>query len=130
MGINDLRDESADIRVHPVALFEKDAAIFWDGRRLAEQVLKNRRAGPRRMEPLRYLRKLKRIAEENQIPRCGPHRESIRERDLSGFVDDEVIDATIELMAREEPSRAGEKLSPLRFLDEMGKLLFAGDKVA
>jgi hypothetical protein len=28
MGINDLRDESADIRVHPVALFEKDAAIL------------------------------------------------------------------------------------------------------
>jgi hypothetical protein len=42
---------------------------------------------------------LKRIAEENEIFCCGPHRESIRERDLSGLIDDQVIEATVELLA-------------------------------
>ena len=63
--VDRLRDEPADVRVHPAGLVDEQAALGRDRRVLAEQVLQHRHAGPRRMDRLGDLGELLGIAEQD-----------------------------------------------------------------
>ena len=66
--------------------------------------------GARRVHGLRDLGELERIAEENQVAGGGAHRERVRQGDLAGLVQDEIVQRAVELLAGEEPGGAGEEL--------------------
>ena len=65
---------------------------------------------PAGCDGLRDLGELERIAEENQVAGGGAHRERVRQGDLAGLVQDEIVQRAVELLAGEEPGRAGEEL--------------------
>ena len=77
---------------------------------LAKQVLEHRNARAGRVDRLRHLRKLHRVTEQDERPRGRAERERVRERDLPGLVDEEVIERPVELRPAEEPGRAGDEL--------------------
>ena len=100
----------ADVRVHPAGALEEEAAILRDRLVLAEQVLEHRGAGAVGMDPLRDLGELERVAEQDERPRRGAHRERVGERDLAGLVDEEVVERLVELLVREQPGGAGDEV--------------------
>ena len=73
---------------------------------------------------MRYLGELERIAEQKYISCRGPHRESVGERNLSGLIDDKIVEGAIELIPRKEPGSAGDELNVIR-LDNGCDLGFA-----
>ncbi len=73
---------------------------------------------------MRYLGELERIAEQNYISRRGRHRESVGERNLSGLIDDKIVEGAIELIPRKEPGSAGDKLNAIPRLDNGCDLRF------
>ena len=75
------------------------------GRFQSEQVLENRAAGAFRVRSLRHLRELQRITEKNHIACTSPHRQCVRERDLTRLVDHERVDSAVEVFTREQPGR-------------------------
>ena len=105
-----LRDEAADLRVHPPRLLEEEAELGRDRLVLAEQVLEHARAGAVGMDALRHLRELERVAEQDERRGRGAAGERVGEAVLAGLVDDERVELAVELLAREEPRRAGDEL--------------------
>ena len=75
----------------------------------AEQVLEHRGLRARRVDPLRDLGELLRVAEQHDVPRRRPDRERVGERDLARLVDEERVDGAVHVLAREEPGGAGEE---------------------
>ena len=73
---------------------------------VAEQVLEHGRARAVRMEPLRHLRELERVAEQDERARRGSHGDRVGERDLARLVDEEVVERPVELRLREQPRRS------------------------
>ena len=71
---------------------EEEAAVGRDRVGVAEQVLEHRRLRARRVDPLRDLRELLRVAEQDDVAGAGPERERVGERDLPGLVDEERVD--------------------------------------
>ena len=61
------------------------------------------------MGSLRDLGELQRVAEQDERARRGAHRERVGERDLSGLVDEEVVERLVELLAGEQPGGAGDQ---------------------
>ena len=109
-GVERVRDVAADVRVHAERVLEEEAAVLRDRRVLAKQVLEHRNARAGRVDRLRHLRKLHRVTEQDERPRGRAERERVRERDLPGLVDEEVIERPVELGPAEEPGRAGDEL--------------------
>ena len=105
-----VRDEPADVGVHPARALEEEAPVLGDRRALAEQVLEHRAPALAGMDALRDLRELQRVAEQHERPRARAQRERVRERDLAGLVDEEVVELPVELLAREEPGGAREEV--------------------
>ena len=91
-------------------MLEEEAHVLGDGRVVAEEVLEHGAARVAGMDALRHLRELHRVAEQDERPRARPERERVGERGLAGLVDEEVVELPVELLAREEPGRAGEEL--------------------
>ena len=115
--------------MHPEALLEEDAAVFRDRRRVSEQVLEHGRAGPGRMHALRDLRELERIAQQDHVAGGRAHRESVRERDLTGLVDHEVVELAIQILdarrARRCRRRAGRRARHPRRSIRLGSLVMS-----
>ena len=63
------RDVAADVRVHAPRVVEEEAAVLRNGRVLAEQVLEHRAPGAGRVDRLRHLRELHRVAEQDEVAR-------------------------------------------------------------
>ena len=59
--------------------------------------------------PCRDLRELLRVAEQHQIARGGAHGDRVSQRDLAGFVDEQVVEALVHPFASEEPCGAGDE---------------------
>lgn len=76
---------------------------------LTQEVLEDRGAGARGVDGLRDLRELQRIAQEHQIARARADRQGVRQRDLTGLVDEQVVQRAVQLGASEPPRirRAG-----------------------
>src|SRR5438105_15721562 len=106
-----VRDETAHLRMHPERTLEKQPAIHRDRLRIAEQMLQHRHTRTLRMDPLRHLRQLQRITEQNERARRRPHRQRIRQRYLARLVDEQVIERLVELRSREEPRRSRVQLN-------------------
>jgi len=79
---------------------------------------------------LGYLRELQGISEENQVAGGRAHGQRIRERDLAGLVDHQVVQRTVQLGAREEPRRPREELNIRGGIRERGVVRIAPEEVA
>ena len=64
---------------------------------------------PARVDPLRDLAELLRVAEQDDVARARPERERVGERHLPRLVDEERVDDALHVLAREEPGGAGEQ---------------------
>ena len=67
------------------------------------------------MRALRDLRKLVRVAEQDERPRRRPDREHVGERELAGLVDEEHVErplrrVDVDRLARERPRRPRDEL--------------------
>ena len=79
-----LRDEPADLRVHPPRLLEEDAHLLGNRLVVAEDVLEHADAPePSGMDALRHLRELERVAEQDEPPRRRPAGERVGEADTA-----------------------------------------------
>src|SRR3954463_5304221 len=87
----------------------KSPRVGRHGRIVAEKMLKHRAARSTRVDALRYLRELKRIAKQYEVVRRRADRECVRERHLARLVDYKDVEFGIELLACEEPCGPGEK---------------------
>ena len=108
--VHGLRDEPADVRVHPPRPVEEDAPVGGDRGRPVEQVLEARVARPPRVDALHRLPELHLIAEQDEVAGARAHRDQVRDGDLARLVDEEVVERLVELGAREEPRRSGDEL--------------------
>src|SRR5262245_39388558 len=106
----------------------------------AEQVLEHRSADAVRMRALRDLGELRRIAEQDQVARGGAHGEGVGEAHLPGLVDDERVDegaavwagvwaAAVEIVAGEQPRRAGHEIRARRGRHELVGVVNVSDPV-
>lgn len=91
--VDHLRHEAADVRVHPARAVEEHPHVRRHCRVLTQQVLEDRGFGPGWMRPLRHLRELQRVAQEDYVAGRCRHGERVGKRDLPRFVDDKVVDA-------------------------------------
>ena len=114
--------------MHPEAPLEEEPAVLRDRGRVPEEMLEHGHAGALRVDALRDLGELEGIAQEDHVPRGCAHGERVSERDLSGLVDDEVIELPIQLGPREEPGRAGEELDLRAGADNFRDVRLARDE--
>ena len=103
-------DERADLGLHPVRHVQENAVILVDGLSFAEQMLQHGVADVQRLSPLTDLRELGWVAEQHHIFGAGRNRERVGERDLSGLVDEQIVELTGQLLAREQPARSAGEL--------------------
>ena len=101
-----LRDEAADVRMHPPGPLEEEATVGRD--RSARRRVGARAPTPRAlgMRPLGDLRELVRVAEQDHVASRRRHRERVRERDLACLVDEQVVERAATISSREEPGGA------------------------
>ena len=102
--------ERADLRAQAPGVLEEDPALRRHGLVLAEQVLQDRHLRLVRLRALRDLRQLVRVAEEDEVARDRADRHRVGERHLARLVHEERVDEALEVLAREEPRRAGDEL--------------------
>src|SRR5439155_14756407 len=107
--VDDLRDEPAHLGVHSPRALEKESPVGRHGRIVAEQMLEHRATRSTRVDALRYLRELKRIAKQNDVVRRRTDRECVGERHLARLVDYKDVEFGIELLACEKPCGPGEE---------------------
>ena len=90
----------------------------------AEHVLQRRRVDAVGMTSLLRLLELLRIAEQHDAVRRLRHGDDVRERHLSGFVDEEHVDRRLEFRSRPQPRRAADDigLAGLQFASERSAL--------
>ena len=62
------------------------------------------------MHALRDLRELEGIAQQDHVAGGRAHRQCVRERDLAGLVDHQVVQLAVQILMREEPGGSGEEL--------------------
>ena len=103
-------DEAADVGVHPSGLGEEHTAVLRHGHRVAEQVLERASAARCRVRRQGDLRKLQRVAEQQEVTRRPARGKRVSERQLARLVHDEDIDGLPrQVVAREGPRRAGDQ---------------------
>ena len=98
--------------MHPARLLEEDAQLLRDRFVLAEDVLEHARAGAVRVNPLRHLGELERVAEQHEPPGRGAAGDRVGEAVLAGLVDEERVELAVEFVAREQPGRARDQRAP------------------
>ena len=96
--------------MHPVRCFQKNAALRCDGRFAIEQIVECRIATAPGVYALDRLAQLHLIAEQDQVFGAHAHGDHVGERDLSRFVDEEIVELTPKSRLRQQPSGAGNKL--------------------
>src|SRR4051812_24196850 len=73
-------------------------------------MIKSGYSGTARVCPLNGLRKLHLVTDEDNVLRRYAHGDDIGETHLSGFIDKEIIELSIEVGTREEPRSSGDEL--------------------
>jgi hypothetical protein len=68
---------------------------------VGKDVLKHTRTGPSRVNTLSHLRQMERVAKENEPLRRGTAGDRVSEAVTPGLVDDERVEPSVELVARE-----------------------------
>ena len=82
---------------------EEQAAVFGHGGCAREQVLEHGQPDVAGMDALTHLRQLLRVAEQHQVAGGGAHRDRVCQRHLPRFVDEQVVERAVHLLAREQP---------------------------
>src|SRR6266849_5339387 len=116
--------------MHPEAAFEKETAIFWNGRSFPQEVLEDGGARLLRMHALRHLGELERIAEQDEVVGGSTHGQGIGQGDLARLVDHEVVESAVQLCPREEPSRPRQKFDVTARSDNFRDLGLVRDETA
>src|SRR6185503_18331592 len=90
--IDGVRDEVADVRVHPIGDAEEHAESGRNGVFSVEQVLQTGLAGISGMAALGRLAKLHLVAYQNQVLGRESHGDLVGQADLSRLVDEQVVE--------------------------------------
>jgi hypothetical protein len=88
--------------MHAAAFGKEDAAFRWNDAVTIDEVLETGKPALAGMASLKRLRKLHRVADEDDVMRAAAHRENIGQGDLSGLIDEEVVEGR-RVIAREMP---------------------------
>ena len=83
--------------MHPVRCRQEQPTLRRDGQRIADQVFERRYSGALGMDALADLGQLVRVAEQDQRSGRAGDGEGIGEAQLTGLVDEQDIDRTVEL---------------------------------
>ena len=98
-----VRDEAAQIRVHPPGPGQEDPALGRHNGVAFEQVVEGRAATVARVRTLDRLSELHLIADEDDGLGGGGHRDEVSKRNLTGLVHEEHIARAAKIVPREEP---------------------------
>ena len=99
--------------MHPAALVEEHASVAGDRGLPVEEVLQAGAAGIPGVVALGHLGELHLVADENQIAGREPHGYRVREGELSGLVDDEVVEPATERFPAEGPRGTADQDRPV-----------------
>ena len=91
-----LGNKLAHGRMKPPRVVEENAPVRSDRGLVAEQEVQNRQAGLARMDALNRLAELHLVADQHDVASGGPHRNDVRNRNLTGLVDEQVIEMPVE----------------------------------
>jgi hypothetical protein len=103
---------SANGRMQPPRLSEKQPSIRTDGLLTIQYVVERRHTGPFRMSPLSRLIQLLRIAKKHQARRRLRHRQHVSERHLRRLIDKQYVHRIVRLRPCPQPRRPGRDLTP------------------
>jgi hypothetical protein len=92
--------------VHPVGLVQQQPGARRHRRPLAQDVAQRRGARPGRVGGLARLGQLLRVAQQHQVPGRAGHGQDVGQRQLTGLVHEQGVDAVGHPGARPEPDRA------------------------
>ena len=117
--VDALRDEAADGGMHASGFAEKEAVVRrHDGMEdrhigctrfgVLERVLQHGQSCVAWMRALDRVLELHLIPEQDEIPRAARHRNRVGQRDLPGFIDEEIIERPFPLGPAEEPGGASD----------------------
>ena len=105
-----VRDEAAELGVHPPGDGQQDAAVGRHRRVLAEQPVEAGEPGIPRMRALHHLRQLARVADQHDVAGASPHRQQVGEPDLPRLVDDQRVEGALELRPAEKEGGAADDI--------------------
>src|SRR5208337_4964840 len=80
----------------PPSVVEEDAPVRSDRGLVAEQEVQNRRASFSRMDALNGLAELHLVTDQYDVSSGSPHCNDVRNGNLTGLVDEEVIEMPVE----------------------------------
>ena len=89
--------------MEPVRGGQEEPARWQDGQRLADDVLERRFLGTFRVDALRDLGQLVRVAQQHERAGTAAHRHDVRQRGLPSFVDEQDVELVLHLLAGEQP---------------------------
>ena len=92
--------------MHPIRGGQEEAPVHRDRGRVADEVLQRRFLGAFRMDTLGHLGELVRVAKEHDRLRAAAHRDDVRQRHLTGLIDEQDVQAIFHLCASKQPGRA------------------------
>ena len=92
--------------MHPIRGGQEEAPVDRDRGRVADEVLQRRFLGAFRMDTLGHLGELVRVAKEHDRLRAAAHRDDVRQRHLTGLIDEQDVQAIFHLCASKQPGRA------------------------
>ena len=82
-------------------------------RPVLEQVLQAGLSGLARMTPLDRLGQLHLIADQYQVPGRWSDCDRIRQRDLAGLIDEQVVELSLQLLSAEDPGGPADQNRPV-----------------
>ena len=90
--VGEQRDRARDGLIHAAALFEEVAEVIRQHRQLADHMTERRTIDRRRVDALAHLRKLLRVAQQQNAFRARGNTDRVCERELPRLIDDEQIE--------------------------------------
>ena len=102
-----IRDEAADLGMHPARDGQEDAAVRRHGRVVAQHPVEAGEVRGFGMRALDHLRQLARIADQHDVARGPSHGDHVGEAHLSRLVDEEPVEGLLD-------SRRGRRRRPCR----------------
>jgi exodeoxyribonuclease-3 len=112
--------EFADALLEQLALVKENAPISGNGRLVLKKVFEARRSGFAGVNALHRLWQLHLVADQNDVPRGAGHCNEVAQRNLSGFIDNEVIKSlTLIVPAKIKDSSADEAMCGRYILGRM-----------
>src|ERR1051325_10297063 len=110
--VDRVRDEAADVRVHPARFAEEYPEIAGYRGVSVEEVVEAGTPALSGVAALGRLGELHLVPDENDVARGGTDGDEIRERHLSRLIDEEIVEAPPHLLSAEKPGGTPEERAP------------------